>query len=101
MNLRSLNTRISEHQQPSKGDAIFFHKAHCEAYNKKLAKIKQDNSYQHLKPVQKTTLVYEHFRSHLKIIRIENPIIENHIFSIEILLNLKIGLKEFKLRRTL
>jgi hypothetical protein len=67
MSLRAVNIRIKDHQQPSKGEAIFFHKAHCEAFNKKLAKIKRDNSYQHLKPAKKTTLIYKHFTSHFKI----------------------------------
>ena len=65
---RPLNTRIRDHQQQSKAEAIFYHKAHCEIYKKSLAKIKRENSYQYLKPAQKTSLVYEYFRSHFKIL---------------------------------
>ena len=66
--LRALHHRIHEHGQKSRGSAVFSHKSKCSLFQKSLAKVKRDNSYQYLKPAQKDRLVYEHLQSHFKII---------------------------------
>ena len=51
--LRALHHRIHEHGQQCRGSAVFTHKSKCSLFQKSLAKVKRDNSYQYLKPAQK------------------------------------------------
>ena len=68
MSLRPLHHRIHEHGQSGRKSEVFLHKKDCKHYQKSLAKVKRNNSYQYLKPAQKDRLVYEHLQSHFKII---------------------------------
>ena len=58
MSLRPLHHRIHENGQSGRKSEVFLHKKDCKHYQKSLAKVKRNNSYQYLKPAQKERLVY-------------------------------------------
>ena len=64
---RHLRTRIRDHFQLNKGTKVYFHCLKCPHYKKKMAKMKRDNSYQYLKPRERSTLIFDHFKSHFSI----------------------------------
>ena len=48
MSLRPLHHRIHEHGQSGRKSEVFLHKKDCKHYQKSLAKVKRNNSYQYL-----------------------------------------------------